>query len=317
VDADRRPFDAIAAPRLRRYTLPGSQLTVGPLAHVAEIRERLDHLRFEHFAIERMASTLGAEVSGIDLSAELESEVVLELRRALLEFKVLVFRDQPMTGAQQISFARRFGDLEHHPFLENNPEIPELVRFEKSADVGGYENGWHNDVTWREIPSMGAVLRAVSVPSTGGDTVFADAEAAYAGLDEPTRTFVENLTAEHDFAQAFGPGLDADALEELRGEYPVVRHPVIRTHPETHRRSIFVNRFFTSGIVGLDEAAGHELIARLCAELDTPEYQTRVRWRPNTVVFWDNRSVQHYACSDYWPDVRVMERASIIGDRPL
>lgn len=290
---------------------------MGPLLHLVDRRQQLDRLKWTHFVAERASATVGAELAGVELSADLDEEVIAELRAALLEYKVLVFRDQDLGGPQHIAFARRFGQLEHHPFLENNPELPELVRFEKSADVGGYENGWHNDVTWREVPSMGAVLRAVSVPATGGDTLFSDAEAAYGGLDEATKAFVDELMAEHDFAQAFGPGLSAEALEEMRGEYPVVRHPVIRTHPETGRKAIFVNRFFTRGIVGLDEAQGKELIARLCATLDTPEYQFRVRWRPNTVVFWDNRSVQHYAASDYWPDVRIMERASIIGERPV
>ncbi len=212
--------------------------------------------------------------------------------------------------------ARRFGELEVHPFLSANDEHPELVRFEKSADVGGYENGWHSDVTWRATPSMGAILHAVSVPPTGGDTLFADMAAVYDGLSDELRERADQLVAVHDFSRAFGGDLEDAAKLEMRQQYPPVRHPVIRTHPETGRRLVYVNRFFVGRIDGLDEAGTVELVDALCASVDRPEYQCRFRWEDDSVAFWDNRAVQHYACSDYWPDVRIMERASIIGDAP-
>jgi taurine dioxygenase len=215
-----------------------------------------------------------------------------------------------------VAFARRFGDLEIHPFIASNPEHPELVRFEKSADVGGYENGWHSDVSWRETPSLGAVLHAVAVPPTGGDTLFADMAAVYEGLPEDLRAEIDDLVAIHDFTQVFGHTIAADARDEMRRKYPAVEHPVVRTHPESGRRLLYVNRFFVSAIEGLGVDEGRALVDRLCRYAELPEYQCRFQWEPDSVAFWDNRAVQHYACSDYWPDLRIMERASIVGDRP-
>jgi alpha-ketoglutarate-dependent sulfate ester dioxygenase len=202
------------------------------------------------------------------------------------------------------------------PFLRNNDERPELVRFAKDADTGGYENGWHHDVTWREVPSKGAVLRAIQVPETGGDTLFCDMNAAYEGLSDEIKDRIEGLVAEHDYMQAFGhtiAGADADAMRE---KYPVVEHPVVIHHPVSGHRLLYVNRFFTTRIVGLDPAESDELLVTLLAQANTLEYHCRFHWKPNSIAMWDNLAVQHYASSDYWPDVRVMERASIVGVRP-
>jgi alpha-ketoglutarate-dependent sulfate ester dioxygenase len=192
-----------------------------------------------------------------------------------------------------------------------------LVRFAKSADTGGYENSWHSDVSWREVPSMGAVLHAVEVPKTGGDTLFADMGAAYDGLDDDTKASIDGLSAVHDYVQAFGSLVKPEDREKTRAEFPPAVHPVVRTHGETGRKLIYVNRNFTDHVVGLDAEAGTALIDRLSREANTVEYQCRFTWEPHSVAFWDNRAVQHYACSDYWPSVRVMERASIVGERPV
>ena len=297
--------------RVERY-----DMELGPLVHLADERRRLAGLRYEHVAVEPRGVTLGAEVSGIDLGGELSDAAVAEIRRALLDHKVLVFRDQRITSAQHVAFARRFGDLEVHPFITGNDEHPELVRFEKGAETGGFENGWHHDVTWREVPSMGAILHAIQVPATGGDTLFADMAAAYDGLDADIKARCDGLVAVHDFMLAFSGQVPPGQEDEMRARYPLVRHPVIRTHPETGRKIIFVHAFFTSHIEGLDDAEGVELITHLARQAATVEYQYRVQWEPDTVVFWDNRTVQHYASSDYYPDIRIMERASIVGDRP-
>jgi taurine dioxygenase len=243
--------------------------------------------------------------------------VIAELRQALLDYKVLFFRDQQVTSAQHVAFARRFGDLEVHPFIPGNGEHPELVRFAKSADVGGYENGWHSDVSWRAVPSMAAVLHAVAVPPTGGDTLFADMCAAYDGLPDDTKARIGDLVAVHDHVSSFGHQVPPERREEIRAQYPPVEHPVVRTHPETGRQLLYVNRFFTSHIVGLDPEESRALIEELSRRAEIVEYQCRFQWTPDAVVMWDNRSVQHYACSDYWPSVRVMERASIVGDAPV
>ncbi len=299
-----------------RVTIKRYGITIGPCTHLADERRRLAGLRFEHLQVEPQGATLGAEIGGVDLRDELSEPVIDEIRRALQEFKVIVFRDQPITSAQHVAFARRFGELEIHPFITGNDEHPELVRFEKGADTGGYENGWHHDVTWREVPSAGAILHAVRVPATGGDTLFSDMTAAYDGLDEDLKARIDDLHAIHDYMMAFGHQVPEGRKEEFRARYPKARHPVVCTHPHTGRKLIFVNAYFTSHIDGMDFDEGVELIRQLSSQAAVTEYQYRVRWAPHTVVFWDNRSVQHYAASDYYPDVRVMERASIVGARP-
>jgi taurine dioxygenase len=308
--------DAGDRPRAARIHLAPYDVVVGPVGHLAAERARLAALRWSAFDAQPVGATLGADISGIDLTAALPDAVIAELRQALLDYKVLFFRDQTLTPVQHVAFARRFGELEIHPFIASNTEQPELVRFAKSADVGGYENGWHHDVTWRECPSMGAILHAIEVPATGGDTLFADMYAAYEGLDEEVKERIDGLVAVHDYARVFGHVIADSAKDEMRAKYPPVKHPVVRRHPETGRRLLFVNRFFVSHIVGLDEAESTALIDLLSRQADTIEYQCRFRWSKDGVAFWDNRVVQHYAVSDYWPDVRIVERASVVGDCP-
>ena len=309
----RDPASDIGA---RRVTLEPWGVRVGPLAHLAVERDRLGQLGFAHVGVRQVGATIGAEVTGVDLCRPLADEVVAELTTALHEFKVLFFRDQPLTPAQHVAFARRFGDLEVHPFIPANPDQPELVRFAKEATVGGYENGWHSDVSWRECPSLGAVLHAVELPRVGGDTLFADMCAAYDGLDEALRARIDGLRAVHDYSKVFGHAVRAEDRESMRAQYPPVEHPVVRVHPATGRRMLFVNRFFTDHVVGLDRDESDALIDLLASEAETVEYQCRFAWSEHAVAFWDNRSTQHYASSDYWPQRRVMERASIAGERP-
>lgn len=300
----------------RRVRIGKYDIEVGPLGHLAEERHRLDGLRWQHFDVRRLGATIGAELHGVDLTQTLPDAVIAEIRQALHDYKVIFFRRQPLTAAQHVAFARRFGELEIHPFIPANDAQPELVRFAKSADVGGFENGWHHDVTWRERPSMGAVLHAISVPASGGDTLFADMIAAYEGLDDETRARIDGLTAVHDYAQVFGHAIAAADRDAMRAKFPAVEHPVVCAHPATGRRHLYVNRFFTSHILGVEPDESTALINRLSRQADILEYQCRFQWEPDSVAFWDNRAVQHYAASDYWPDVRVMERASIVGARP-
>jgi alpha-ketoglutarate-dependent sulfate ester dioxygenase len=289
---------------------------VGPVAHLAAERIRLTALEWKHFEVRQVGATLGGIVKGLDLSKPLADEVFEELARAWVDYKVLFFRNQVLTAEQHVEFARRFGELEVHPFLRNNDERPELVRFAKDADTGGYENTWHHDVTWRDVPSKGAVLRAIQVPETGGDTLFCDMAAAYQGLSDDVKDRLEGLVAEHDHLEAFGYAVADDERETIRQKYPVVEHPVVIRHPVSGRRLLYVNRFFTTRIVGLDREESDALLVHLFHQADTLEYHCRFHWKPNSVAMWDNLALQHYASSDYWPDIRVMERASIVGVRP-
>ena len=268
-----------------------------------------------------MTPLIGAEVEGVSLADPLDDELFAELNRALLEWKVLFFRGQDIDPAQHAAFAAHWGPLESHPFYTSvtgqDEGIAEVVRFEKDDEVVGFENLWHSDVSWRAEPSLGSVLRAIEVPELGGDTLWADMAAAYDRLTDEMKDHLEGKVALHDWLPNFGLAMEPAQREELRPHFPAVEHPVVRTHPETGRKTLYVNRIFTQHIVGLEPAESEELLAFLCDQAAFPEYQCRHRWAVGDVAFWDNRATQHYASSDYWPARRVMERITVIGDRPV
>ena len=315
--ADPSTKDPIARIAPRRVHIERFGVELGPIVHVADERARLSEPQYEHITVTPKGVTLGAEISGVRLSGDLPDEVIAEIRRAWLDYKVVYVRDQDISGTEHVEFARRFGELEVHPFLLGSEDHPELVRFEKGVEASGFENGWHHDVTWRETPSMGAILRSIQVPATGGDTAFSDMAAAYDGLGDEMKERLDGLQAAHDYTLAFGSFVDDSKKAEMREQFPVVHHPVVRTHPETGRKLLFVNAYFTSHVVDMDENEGNQLLRYLISRASVMEYQYRVSWEPNQVTLWDNRIVQHYALSDYYPDVRIMERASIVGDRPV
>jgi taurine dioxygenase len=267
-------------------------------------------------AIDPLTPTIGAEISGVDLAAPLDDETIAEIRAALCRHKVIFFRDQDITRAQHIAFARRFGPLEVHPATPRDQPDPEVLRIAHGPESKGRENNWHSDVTWRPEPSLGSILRAIEVPPTGGDTLFADMAAAYRGLSPALRDWLPKLTAVHDIARVFAKRL-GKSTEELHAKYPPQSHPVIRTHPETGEQALYVNTGFTSHIEGLSAKESTALLDHLYAQAAIPEYQCRFRWRPHSIAFWDNRAAQHYAASDYFPAVRVMERVTVAGDRPF
>jgi taurine dioxygenase len=300
-----------------RRTMGKYKTPVGPATHLAPERERLAGLAWRNFEVTQMGSTLGAEISGIDLTSEVSDDAIAEIAKALADYKVIFFRNQPLTADQHVAFAARFGELEVHPFIPPNADQPKLVRFEKSAEVAGYENSWHHDVTWREFPSMGAILHAIEVPPVGGDTLFSDMSAAYNGLDDETKQRIDGMTAIHDFMRSFGNQFPPERQQEMRDRFPLIEHPVVITHQVTGQKLLYVNRNFTNEIVGLDEAESDVLLEHLCRQAETVEHQIRFRWENDSIAFWDNRAVQHYASSDYWPQRRVMERASISGPRPV
>ncbi len=300
-----------------RVTIPGYATQLGPLGHLAAERHRLAALEWEHFDVTLQSATVGGEIHGIDLRQDLRGRGVRRRSPGPLGVQgSLPSATSPSPRTSTSGSPAGSVSSRVHPFIPSNTGEPELVRFEKDAEAGGYENGWHHDVTWRRTPSLGAMLRAVTVPPTGGDTLFCDANAAYEGLDDETKEQISGLVAVHDFMQAFRRQVPPEKMDEMREKYPLAPHPVVIAHPVTGKPLLYVNRFFVSHIEGMDEDESCALIDRLCRQFDTVEYQCRFRWQPDSIACWDNRAVQHYASSDYYPDVRVMERASVAGDAP-
>jgi taurine dioxygenase len=287
----------------------------GPRRHIAQIRERLDDLKFDHFEATLQSPCLGAEIRGVDLTKPASPALAKELNTALVEYKILFFRDQDISTEEHAAFARHFGELEIHPFLPPG-ETPQVIRFQKDENTVGVENNWHSDVSWREEPSLGSVLRAHEVPTVGGDTLWTDMEAVYEGLGTDLKEEIDGKIAVHDFVHTFGLGLSEEERAEKRKQFPPAHHPIVRTHPVTKRRCLYVNPIFVSHIDGMETEESERLLDRLCRQATVPEYQCRFHWRNGSVAFWDNRATQHYASSDYWPQRRVMERVAIIGDRP-
>jgi taurine dioxygenase len=276
---------------------------------------------YTRFTLRPTNPTIGAVVEGLSLADPLDDRTFAELHRALLEWKVLFFLDAHLTSARHHELGQRWGDLEAHPFFRlvtngQSDATPKVARFEKGVGVAGQENVWHSDVSWRETPSLGSLLHAIEVPAVGGDTLWADMAAAYDCLDDDVKQRIDGLTAVHDWWNSFGAGMTAEQRDELRPHFPPVEHPVVRTHPETGRKTLYVNAIFTQHIVGLDADESAELLDFLFRQATYPEYQCRHHWSAGDLAIWDNRATQHYASSDYFPQRRIMERITVIGDRP-
>ena len=279
---------------------------------------------------EPLTCEIGAEVTNVHLGvAARDPGLMAEIRSLLLQYKVLFFRDQDITRAEHVAFARHFGELEDHPVAGSDPDHPGLVRIYKSPDKPNdhYENAWHTDATWREKPPFGCVLRCVECPPVGGDTMWANMALAYERLPEHIKTQIAGLRARHSIEATFGAAMPMEKRLALKAQFPDAEHPVVRTHPETGEKILFVNGFTTHFTnfhspanvrYGQDFAPGAaQLLQYLIAQAQIPEYQVRFRWRPNSVAFWDNRSTQHYAVMDYAHCHRKMERAGITGDTPF
>lgn len=263
-----------------------------------------------------LTATLGAEVSGYDM-ANVDGSTFDALHQAWLDHKVLVMRDQHITTDEHIAFGRLFGELEVHPYAPSKDSYPEIVEIRSNADQPFAASRWHSDVTWREEPSMGSILRGVVLPPVGGDTCFSDTGEAYDRLSDEWKTRIDNLTAVHDYAKFFGRSIDEDKQAEMRAKFPVALHPVVRTHPETGQRSLYTNRPFTSHIDGIPDDESREILNYLELQIMNPSIQCRVRWEIDTFVMWDNRAVQHAATDDFFPETRLCERVTIMGDRPF
>jgi taurine dioxygenase len=270
--------------------------------------------------------TLGAEVSGLDLRQPLSPAVVEAIRNGLTRHKVLFFRDQDISHEDHIRFGRYFGDLEGHPVTATVPNHPEILHIEAADGLKINElilpyarsaNKWHTDVTFRERPSFAGILRARLIPEWGGDTLFADTAAVYRDLPQDVKDKIDTLSAEHDILQSFGYRVTEEKRQELIRDYPPSTHPVVRHHPVTGEKHLFVNAVFTTRILGLEDAEARALLTLLTDRVKQPEYQVRFRWTPNAIVFWDNAATQHYATLDYWPHDRIVERVTVQGtDKP-
>ena len=272
------------------------------------------------FKLIHLSPSIGTEVHGIDIGGHLTDETIEYLANLLVDRKVIFFRDQNITVEQHIEFGRRFGKVEVHPFTSNMDDHPEVVCLNNDRENPPFVNVWHSDVTWRKEPSLGSILRAREVPEVGGDTLFANMEAAYDGLDDETRQQIDGLFAVHDneiFLNGMRMrGASKDEIQRKSEEFPPATHPVVRTHPVSKKKSIYVNKIFTRRIEGMDEPSSRQLLDKLFLTAWVPDYQCRFKWRENSFTFWDNRAAQHYAAADYWPAVRRMERVTVIGDRP-
>lgn len=265
--------------------------------------------------VSAITPAIGAEIGNVDLRRA-TGEDIAAIRAALLEHKVVFFRDQILSQEEHIAFARQFGDLEIHPATPKSQANPEVLHIAHGPDSKGKENFWHSDVTWRERPSLGSILKAVEVPAVGGDTLFANMVVAYELLPDSVREMITGRVAVHDIARVFADRLNKSA-EELRELYPPVEHPIVRTHPETGEPVLYVNTAFTSHIKDMDEGQSARLLRSLYRTAANPEIQCRFRWKKGSLAFWDNRASQHFASSDYFPQVRRMERVTIAGDRPF
>jgi taurine dioxygenase len=270
--------------------------------------------------VKRVGQTFAAEISGIDLTKVLDKETFEIINQALLEHKVIFFRDQDISAQNHRDFSLNFGQAHTHPAYKTVDNFPELTILESTKEEPTKISVWHTDMTFSSTPPMGSILRAIDVPDIGGDTMWSDCEAAFKSLDKEMQLYLSTLEALHTFEHGF-----QESLSELGGrkrlassliKYPGINHPVIRTHPITKKKCLFINRLFTQRIIGLSETESSKLINILCDHMIKEEYTFRFKWEKNSIAMWDNRCTKHVPINDYYPNYRQMQRITIIGDRP-
>jgi alpha-ketoglutarate-dependent taurine dioxygenase len=268
--------------------------------------------------ITRVGAYLGAEITCVDLRKPISGEVRAALDDALAENGLLIFRDQDISSENLMDFGREFGELTVHPFAPSDKDVSALIKFRNDETNPPFRTDvWHSDETFRKEPPKATALIAKEVPVIGGDTMFASMSAAFDGLSDRMQHFISGLEAIHDFKpfrELFGDS-EEDRKNVLRWEmlYPPTVHPVVRLHPVTGRKVLFVNPQFTVAIKNMDERESRSLLDVLFQQAQIPEYQFRHHWASHTLAMWDNRSVQHYAVNDYFPQRRYMERVTIKG----
>jgi taurine dioxygenase len=276
-----------------------------------------------NITVTRLTRALGAIVEGVTLADDLPQGSIDRLSELLIEHQILFFRRQPITPQAQVRFAARFGALHIHPIYPVLPELPEIMVIDNHEGFLPDNDNWHTDVTFTQTPPLAGILAAKQLPSIGGDTLWLSNSAAYAALSAPLQKFLDGLTAEHSVVKSFPPGRwGADPgfkerYERAVAKHPPVIHPVVRTHPVSGVKGLFVNEGFTTRILELGQRESDALLAFLFAHAARPEFFLRWHWAVDDIAFWDNRITQHYAVADYLPERRIMHRATVIGDRPF
>ncbi len=268
--------------------------------------------------VRRSGIPMAAEISGVDLTKPLGEPQLDALQAALVEHELIVFHNQKISSQNLMEFGRRFGDLTVHPFAPSDKDAPVLIKFRNDETTPPFGTDvWHSDETFRVEPPMATILCAKDVPEVGGDTMFASMTAAWEGLSDRMQNFISGLEAIHDW-KPFKPLFDgSDAarrkMQTYELQYPPQVHPVVRVHPVSGRKVLFVNPQFTLAIKGMEERESRSLLDTLFQQALIPENQHRHHWTPHTIAMWDNRSTQHYAVHDYYPQRRYMERVTIKG----
>lgn len=266
--------------------------------------------------IRPLTPAVGAEIFGVDLTKPLDDGVVAAIRSAWLSHQVIFFRDQDLTIPQHLNFGRRFGDLHVHPNVPGHPDYPEVLVIhadEKSKSVAGH--GWHTDVSCEQCPPSGSILRLTQVPETGGgDTLFASMYRAYEALSDHWQGFLSGLTGVHESAHVHGRNRARSLAED--GKFVAAEHPVVRTHPETGRKALYVNSAFTTRIAGMKTNESSATLDFLFRHMEHIDFQCRFQWHAHSIAMWDNRCVQHHAAWDYYPAVRHGYRVTLSGDKP-
>jgi len=273
---------------------------------------------YETIQVDPVTPRVGAVVSGVDLGQPLGNQQFQEIHDALMRHEVIFFRDQEMSLEQHKDFGKRFGELDVHPGSpgpEGHPEILIIHADEKSKFVAG--GAWHSDVSCLEEPPMGSILQLHTVPDCGGDTLFASAGAAYDALSEPMQAFIARLTAVHSGEHVYRGRYKHQGVDDNEKQYPKAEHPIVRTHPVTGRKSLFVNQTFTTRVPQLERKESEALLKFLTDHIVQPQFQVRFKWAENSIAFWDNRAVQHHAMWDYFPQVRSGLRVTVKGDKPF
>ena len=282
-----------------------------------------------NIGIRPISGALGAEIGGIDLAERMSEQTFLAIRTALYDNLVIFFRDQSITPEQQLEFARRFGPVETHAYAKGLDGIPEILPVVKEADdrAANFGGIWHSDVSFHEVPPMGQILYAKEVPDAGGDTIFANMYMAYDALSDAMKSMIEGLKAIHTGERSYGASNSQVTLRQSQFSHSMdvkvkddavseIAHPLVRTHPETGRKSLFVSAISMQRLDGMTHEESQPLLKFLTSHARCPEFTCRFRWQNRSIAFWDNRCTQHYALNDYHGYRREMHRVTIAGERP-